>query len=113
MVIDETGGIHGVRDHHAVLSLEALPKQKTFGKELYPGIFTKAAVYARNIITGHPFTDGNKRTGMTAASIFLENNGYKIIAKEDEIERFALKIIEEKLSIGKIAEWFKKHAKNR
>ena len=77
MVIDETGGTHGVRDHDAILSLESLPRQSAFGKELYSTLFAKAAVYARNIISGHPFVDGNKRTAMAAASVFLEGNGYR------------------------------------
>ena len=91
MVIDETGGLHGVRDGHAVLLLEQLPGQKAFGKELYPGIHLKAAVYVRTLIYSHPFIDGNKRTAMSAASIFLENNGYSIVAREGAIERFALR----------------------
>ena len=59
----------------------------------------------------HPFVDGNKRTGMTSASVFLEDNGYRIIAKEGEIESFALKVISSRLDISAIAEWFKKHSK--
>ena len=111
MMIDETGGSHGVRDNHAILLLEDLPRQEVFEKELYPTIFLKAAVYARNIITEHPFIDGNKRTGMTAASVFLENNSYKIIVKEGEIEGFALAIIEKKFELEMIAEWFKEHSR--
>ena len=111
MMIDETGGSHGIRDHNAVLSLENLPKQKAFGRELYPTIFLKAAIYARNIITGHPFIDGNKRTGMAAASVFLENNGYKIIAAEGKIEQFALEVIHKKLQLDDIVKWFKKHSR--
>lgn len=110
-IIDETGGTYGVRDRQAILSLAALPRQAAFGKELYPDIFLKAAVYARNIINGHPFIDGNKRTGVTFASVFLENNGYKIIAKEGEIEKFALKIINDKLDLKSIADWFKNYSK--
>jgi len=111
IAIDETGGLHGVRDHAAILSLENAPKQKVFGKELYPTIFLKAAIYARDIIMNHPFLDGNKRTGMVAASVFLENNGYEVAAKEGEIEKLALKIIANKLSVGAIAAWLKKHSK--
>ena len=113
MIIDETSGSHGVRDYHAILSLEELPKQKAFGEELYPTIFLKSAVYARNIITGHPFIDGNKRTGMTAALVFIEANGYKIIAERGEIEKFALRIIEHKLQLESIAAWFKKHSQKK
>ncbi len=111
MVIDETGGAHGVRDRNAVLSLENLPRQAVFGKELYPTIFGKAAVYARNIIFNHPFIDGNKRTGMTSAAVFLENNNCKLIAEEGEIEKFALKIISDRLELADIADWFRKHSK--
>lgn len=111
ILIDETGGSHGVRDRHAVLALEALPKQKVFGKESYPTPFLKAAVYARNIIYNHPFIDGNKRTAMTVASVFLENNGYTIDAKIGEIEKFALDIIHKRYDLEAIAEWLKTHTK--
>lgn len=111
MIIDDTGGIHGVRDYHAILGLEDLSRQKTFEKKLYSTIFLKAAVYTRNIITAHPFVDGNKRTAMVAASVFLENNGYKIIAKKGEIKKLALEIINKKLSLETIANWFKKHSR--
>lgn len=110
MVIDETGGSHGIRDYNAILSLESLPKQGAFGKELYPTIFLKAALYIRNIISSHPFVDGDERTAMTSASVFIENNEYKIIAKEGEIEKFALKIISKKLELVTIADWLKKHS---
>ena len=111
IAIEETGGLHGVRDRHAILTLEELPKQKAFGKELYPTIFDKAAIYARNIIMGHSFIDGNKRTAMMTASVFLEDNGYWITAKEGEIEDFALEIISERLDLKAISAWLKKHSR--
>ena len=43
--------------------------------ELYPTLPQKAAVYAHHIITGHIFLDGNKRTGLHCAILFLEFNG--------------------------------------
>ena len=33
--------------------------------ELFPTLLQKAAVYAHHIITGHLFSDGNKRVGLT------------------------------------------------
>lgn len=111
MAIDETGGSHGVRDYNAILSLCALPAQYVFGKEIYPTVFMKAAVYARNIIGGHPFLDGNKRTAMITAAVFLENNDYEIIAKKGMIEKFALRIISDKLNLEEIALWLKKHSR--
>ncbi len=100
-----------MRDYHAILSLEDLPRQSVFGKELYPTVFEKAAVLARNIIMNRPFLDGNKRTGMTAASVFLENNGYEINVRKGKIEAFALSMVKERLSIKDIAKWFEKGSK--
>jgi len=113
MIIDETSGSHGVRDSHAILSMVESPKQTFSGKELYPTVFEKSAVYARDIIMNHPFVDGNKRTGMTAAAIFLENNEYPVSAQKGEIAEFALRIINDKLGIKEIAGWLKTHSKKR
>ncbi len=110
MVLDETGGSHGIREHHALLSLEHSPRQAAFGQELYPTLFLKAAVYAHSIIMYHPFLDGNKRTGMTSSFIFLENNGYGATAAEGEIEKFALEIVRGRLDIRVIAVWFEQHS---
>ena len=43
--------------------------------ELFPTLPQKAAVYAHHIITGHVFSDGNKRVGLTCAIAFLVLNG--------------------------------------
>ena len=110
IVVDETGGSHGVRNRHAILSLENSPKQTFANKELYPTLFSKAAVYAHNIIMDHPFIDGNKRTGMTCAAVFLEKNGYKISIREGGVEKFALEIVARRLDIKVISTWFKKHS---
>ncbi|KKW17471.1 hypothetical protein A3C86_02045 [Candidatus Kaiserbacteria bacterium RIFCSPHIGHO2_02_FULL_49_16] len=111
MLIDEYGGSHGVRERNLLASLEQLPAQYAFGKELYPTMYLKSAVYARNIITSHPFLDGNKRTGITCAAIFLENNGYIFDAKGGELEHYAILIAREKPALSEIAAWLKKHSK--
>jgi death on curing protein len=113
IAIDETGGSHGVRDHNAVLSLVALPRQKFFGKEAYTTIFDKTAVYVRNIIGNHPFVDGNKRTAMICAAVFLENNGHIVVAPKGQVEKFALKIISQKLGVPEVAKWFKDNSSKR
>ena len=108
-LVDETGGLHGIRDYNALHSVAGQPRQVVFGKELYPTLFLKASVYARNIIAHHPFLDGNKRTGITVASIFLFDNGYSIEAREGEFYEFALHIAEDKWEYEKISAWFESH----
>lgn len=108
--VDETGGLHGVRDYNAIQSVVEQPRQAVFGKELYPTLFLKASVYARNIIAHHPFLDGNKRTGVTVASVFLSDNGYMIEAKEGEFYSLALHVAEDKWEYEEIAGWFESHS---
>jgi len=110
-IIDETGGSHGVRDSHAIATLEDLPRQEMFGKETYPTVFLKGALYIRNIVFSHPFIDGNKRTAMAAADVFLQLNGYEISVKVGGVEAFALSVITEHLDLEEIAAWLKKNTK--
>ena len=111
LIVDETTGSHGIRDRASIASAVEQPKQMVFGKELYPTLFEKAAVYARSIIMSHPFLDGNKRTGISVAIIFLEENRYTFVAEKRAIEKFALKIVHEHLEIPEIARWLEDHVK--
>lgn len=104
-VIEDFGGSHGIGDEGRLKSVIQAPKQHSFGKEQYPTIFDKAAVYLRNIIGDHPFTDGNKRTGVTVCAIFLGRNGSRLSAKPEALEDFAVKVAVEQLDIAAISVW--------
>lgn len=61
--------------------------------ELYPTLSQKAAVYAHHIITGHIFLDGNKRTALNCAIMFLEFNGCTLrLDIDDSIIELGFKI---------------------
>jgi death-on-curing protein len=47
-----------------------------FGYDKYPTIHLKAAMLMVFITKGHCFVDGNKRTGLASALVFLTINGY-------------------------------------
>lgn len=108
-LIERYGGLHGTRNLSRVKSAALAPSQYVFKEEQYKTIFEKAAVYARNIIIDHPFYDGNKRTGITTAVMFLVKSGYNFKAQEGEIEDFAVKIAVGKPDITDIAMWLKQH----
>jgi death-on-curing protein len=44
-----------------------------------------AAAYAFHISQNHPFVDGNKRTALAAALVFLELNGISISDPEEKL----------------------------
>jgi death on curing protein len=110
-VLAKSGGLFGTREPNVLRKLETSPEQAVFGKELYPTLFHKAAVYARTIIAEHPFLDGNKRTGMIAAFAFLEVNEQVVTATDDEVFDCALAIATKKLDIEAIAEWLRTHSR--
>ncbi len=110
-LIERYGGSHGVRDLERIKSVVAAPKQEVFGVEQYVSLFEKAAVYLRNIIGDHPFADGNKRTGISIAVVFLQLNGQHIKAQKGELEDFAVRVATEHLDVPAIADWLEQHSK--
>ncbi len=110
-IIEDYGGSHGVRDEGRIQSVIDAPRQEVFGVEQYPHVYEKAAVYMRNIIADHAFTDGNKRTGVTVAGIFLRRNGIVQTATAKQLEDFAVQVAVEHLDVPTIAAWLRAHSK--
>lgn len=110
-VIEEYGGSHGVRDEGRLQSVIEAPMQSVFGRDQYETLYEKAAVYFRNIITDHPFYDGNKRSGVTVGVIFLMRNGLKLTATPKELEDFAVQVAVGHLEISEIATWLEERSK--
>jgi death-on-curing protein len=94
---------------HWVLQVVQYP---VFGHDPYPTLAHKAAIIARTIIVGHVFCDGNKRTGMATAILFLQANGYDLDVSQDELVQVALDIanhLESGMTIEPLIEWFEQH----
>ncbi|MBI3627649.1 MAG: type II toxin-antitoxin system death-on-curing family toxin [Candidatus Sungbacteria bacterium] len=110
-IIDETGGLHGVRDMNLFASIAGRPKMQFGGKELYPSVFEKAAAYFESTAFHHVFVDGNKRTAIAIAARFLFLNGYDLTTSNKVLERFVLGTVTKKSNLKIIALWFQKHSK--
>jgi len=48
-------------------------------------LFELAAAYLFGIVKNHPFVDGNKRTALAAADVFLADNGWSLEADKDDL----------------------------
>ncbi len=108
-IIDVSGGSHGVRDRGRLDSVVAVQTQEVFGRALYGSLQEKAAAITRGIVADHPFVDGNKRTGIMTALVFLERNGLQTNIADKELEDFAVRVAVEHLSAADIAAWLEKH----
>lgn len=81
------------------------------GRELYRGVFQKAAVYVQSLAQYHVFVDGNKRTAVAASARFLYLNGYEMTATNIEVEQFVLRVVTKKLALESISEWLRIHSR--
>lgn len=109
-LIDEIGGEHGIRDLGLLQSAVSRPQAVFEGNELYPNVHQKAAALLESLVNNHPFVDGNKRTGITSAAMFLKVNNYSLIASNQELETFVLSIASGEQTFDSIVEWLKLHS---
>lgn len=112
-IVEETGGSHGVRDLGLLQSAVARPQATFGGEDLYPGTWKKAAALMESLIGNHPFVDGNKRTGVAAAGLFLTRNGFELTASNEELEAFAISVAEKRTTFDNMARWWEVHSKPR
>ena len=97
------GGLHRVRDEALLDSAVHRPQVTAQGKYLFEDCFSMAATYAHGIIKNHPFIDGNKRTGMLAALLFLGINGYFPVISNDELVELGINIATNAVSLEEFA----------
>ena len=79
-----------------------------FGMPLYPNLSDKVDLYVYNIIANHIFSDGNKRTGLEAAILFLDLNGYRINKNTPKVilYDFTIKVASGESSLDECQGWF-------
>ncbi len=98
-----------MRDLGLLESALAQPRATFGSEELYPTAIEKAAALGFSIIRGHPFVDGNKRTGHAAMEIFLLLNGFEIDAPVDEQEKAVLQVASGALDRQEFTGWLARH----
>ena len=108
-IIDASGGSKGFHNEGLVKSALARPLHTIMGEDAYPDIFSKAAALLGAIANNHGFRDGNKRTAMAAAVLYLEQNDIKVVFTNQEYEDIMLHVVNNKPSIEEIKEWLKQH----
>lgn len=112
LVIEETRkGLPGIRDEHLLKSLAARPSASFDGVEQFKTIFEKAAALLEAIATYHVFLDCNKRTAISAATVFLNCNGYDVQLPVEESETFILGVAQKQHTIEQIAGWLEARSK--
>jgi len=99
------GGASGIRDRTLLESAIARPQNLLSYEST--DLFVLAAAYADGIVNNHAFIDGNKRTGFLAAALFLEMNGCKFNASNEEVVTMTLGLADKSLSAIEFAKWLR------
>jgi death-on-curing protein len=102
----EHGGLSGIRDLGAVQSALARPRNLASYEDC-DDLAQLAAAYAYGIAKNHGFADGNKRTALVTADLFLTLNGYELTSSPAENVLTILGIADGSLSEKELAAWIR------
>lgn len=108
-LLQETGGMPGVRDEGLLQSALEAPFQSFDGVELYPSVQQKAARLGYGLIKNHPFLDGNKRAGTHVMLVFLCLNGIELDYTQKELEDIILSVAASEADCNVLLRWLLDH----
>jgi death on curing protein len=105
------GGAQGVRDPALLASaLSWLRHLHAYADN--PDVVEPAAAYTAGVIRNHPFVDGNKRTGFVIGVLFLEMNGYRLTASEEDATQAILSLPERTLDETALLAWLRANSRH-
>lgn len=111
MLLEETGGLAGMRDENLFESAIQSPFQTFDGEFLYPTLEKKAAHLGFSLIKNHPFIDGNKRIGIMTMLTFLEINGVTLVCTDEDLIQIGLAIADGTMNDRQLLQWILDHEK--
>jgi len=104
----EHGGLPGIRDEDALESALARPRNQ-WHYQAATDVAALAAAYGWGLANNHPYRDGNKRIAFLTMAIFMELNGHRLEAPEEEVVQAMLAVADRRCSEGEFAEWIRAH----
>jgi len=104
------GGLAGVRDEGLLKSALARSQQLyAYGNS--PDTVELASACTAGIVRNHPCIDGNKRTGFILGALFLEMNGYRLTASEEDATQAVLGLAAGTIDENAFAAWMRANVK--
>ena len=111
MQLAEHGGAAGVRDETLLDS--ALGRPLNLAAYGEPDAAALAAAYGYGIARNHAFIDGNKRTALVAAELFLRLNGWRLEVDDADCVFTMLAVATGDITEDEFAAWLRKHVSLR
>lgn len=112
-LIERYGGEPGVRDLGLLESALAMPRSGSHGVYFHADLHEMAAAYLFHIVRGHPFVDGNKRTGAMAAFVFLALNDLRLACSNRALVAEVVAVAEGSADKAHVTRFIRRHARRR
>jgi death on curing protein len=109
-LLADHGGFPGLRDEGLLQSALARPLQHHAYADS-PDVVEMAALYTAGLVRNHPFVDGNKRAGFVVGILFLELNGIRFIASEEDATQAVLSLASATLDEAGYTAWLRANSK--
>lgn len=107
--IKRFGGSHGTRDSGLIESALGRARNKwEYGGER--DTIELAAAYGYGLATNHGYVDGNKRVAYVAMTTFLQLNGWRFTAPDEEVVDFVLGLATGEQDEADVSVWLRKWA---
>lgn len=108
LLLSEHGGAPGHRDLGLLDAALANPRNRF----AYEGadVIRLAAAYAHALTQNHPFADGNKRVALTVAGVFMELNGFRLEASEQDAAQATRALSSRAMSEAEFEHWLRLNA---
>ena len=102
------GGAQGLRDENILeLALHRAENKTAYGD---PTVYELAAAYVFGLARNHAFVDGNKRTAIVTAMLFLHLNGYRMTANDGELYLFTMSVAAGEIGETGATTFFRDHS---
>ena len=108
MQLAEHGGGAGLRDGNLLES--ALAKPENLAAYGDPDVAALAAAYGYGISRNHAFIDGNQRTALVTAELFLQLNGWRLEVDDADCVLTMLLVATGDITEEAFAGWLRLHA---
>lgn len=110
--VERYGGAHGILDENVVRSALARPlHRQTYDPEA--DIADLVAAYMVGFARSQGFNDGNKRTGLAVALVFLRRNGYAIHVPGKELYALTVQVANQEAEVEIVAAYLRSRMEAR
>ena len=104
--IERYGGRHGILDKNVVLSALARPRNR-WAYEKDTDFADLGAGYLVGFARSQGFSDGNKRTGLACALVFLALNGFRLHVAPAEVYALTMRVATRKADDSVVAKYLR------